>query len=486
MKPAAAQNVFAGSAVTVAGLGLFGGGAGAARWLARQGARVTITDRRSAQELAPALAELADCAFRAVFGGHDEADFERADLVVANPAMPARAPLLERARAAGVRVTSPLGLFLERSPAAWVGVTGTQGKSSTATFAAALAERAGPSGRRVFLGGNIGGSLLDLLELEPALGPADVVVIELSSYQLEALQVEGLAPAVGARAVAITNCLPDHLDRHGSMAAYRAAKLHAVELAAPDACVFVPADDAELAGCDCGPRRRVRFASEPPASLAAELAVQAGEFVWNGPGAARSVLGRTADCTAPGAFQRANALVALGLAHACGAPAQALTAEVGSLAAPAHRFEDLGLWAGRRVFDNAVSTTPDSTVSALRSTPDPCVLIAGGLDKGLDWSELARELGLRGAAAVTFGRDAELVARELGRFGARTQSAGALGGALRLAFARSAPGAALLFSPGCASFDAYKNFSERAADFRAELARAAAELGAPKAPGAPR
>src|SRR5262245_25095300 len=163
------------------GLGSFGGGVGAARYLAGLGAEVCATDLRGAEGLAPALAALAGLPVRTVLGGHRREDFRQAELVVANPAVRPDDAYLREARAAGARITSEIELFLEAARGRLACVTGTQGKSSTCNLLAAFLEG---SGFRSHLGGNIGGSLLEAVS---EIGPEDVVVLELSSYQLEAL-----------------------------------------------------------------------------------------------------------------------------------------------------------------------------------------------------------------------------------------------------------------------------------------------------------
>ena len=169
-----------GRRALVVGLGTFGGGLGAARWLAAHGARVTVTDLRDERVLASSVAALSGDGVRLVLGEHREEDFRQAELVVVNPAVPPASRWLGIARAAGASLTSEVALFLERVRGDVVAVTGTQGKSSTAHMTHQLLTHAG---RRSHLGGNIGGSLLQALD---AIEASDAVVLELSSYQLEA------------------------------------------------------------------------------------------------------------------------------------------------------------------------------------------------------------------------------------------------------------------------------------------------------------
>jgi UDP-N-acetylmuramoylalanine--D-glutamate ligase len=450
----------AGRPVLVQGLGSFGGGAAVVRYLCRRGARVTATDLRGPADLEDALARIRDLPVRLVLGEHRVEDFERAALVVANPAVPPHDRHLAAARAAGVPITSEMELFLEAAPARLVGVTGTQGKSSTARMCADLLRAAGFAAR---LGGNIGHSLLEDLD---ALSPDDVAVVEISSYQLEALADGG--PAAGRmEAVCIVNVLADHLERHGSVAAYLAAKLRMLELVAEHGVALVPSDDRRLAEAPLARGRRVLFRPReaPGAEDGAALWIEGGRFRCGD-----LTLGRTADLGVPGRFQRGNCLAALGLARALGASPERLAAAVPHLRGLQHRMQDLGVRAGHRVIDNGVSTTPDSTVSALAERARPCVLLCGGATKRLPLDELARVARGTVSLALCFGRGGAEFASAFAAAGVPSIAVPGVRDALRLAFERAVEGEDILFSPAAASFDAYLNFEERARDFRAALA----------------
>ncbi len=204
-----------GRRVTVMGLGRHGGGVAAARWLAGQGARVTVTDLADESTLAESLAELSDAPIAAYqLAGHREADFRRAEIVVVNPAVAPGNHYVGAAREAGAKVTSEIELFLNACPARVVGVTGSAGKSTTASMLTSMLQR---DGRRVWLGGNIGRSLLPVLE---EMTSDDWAVLELSSFQLAWLSAGARWPEVAV----VTNCAPNHLDWHGSFEHYRLAK----------------------------------------------------------------------------------------------------------------------------------------------------------------------------------------------------------------------------------------------------------------------
>lgn len=442
----------AGRRALVMGLGSFGGGAGAVRYLCRAGARVTATDRRDAAGLARTLAELSDLEVEYVLGEHRREDFERAELVVVNPSVRPDDPLLAVARAAGAELTSEIELFLAAVRARVVAITGTQGKSSTTHLTHALLAHAG---RRVHLGGNIGGSLLPALE---RIGPEDLVVLELSSYQLESLN--GSRTAARAEAVAVVNILADHLERHGTLAAYAAAKQRILELLRPGGTAILPGDDPRFRTWSVN-GERLFFAAR---DTGAGLFLREGYFRLDG-----LELARVADLQLPGEFQRANALVALGLAHRLGATPTELAAALPQARGLEHRLQDLGLVRGRRVIDNAVSTTPDSTLSALLALPPGTVLLLGGRQKRLGLEELVGVARERVALAIGFGEAGPAFAAALAAGGVPTRVVADVRSAVALALECAAPGAHVLFSPGGSSFDAYANFQERARDFRSAL-----------------
>ena len=447
----------------VMGLGSFGGGGGAARYLAEQGWRVLATDLRPASQLEETLAELADLDLELVLGEHRPADFDAVELVVVNPAVRPDHPLVERARAAGARIASAVELFLETVHARLFCVTGTQGKSSTAHLLAGLLEACG---HRVHLGGNIGGSLLSGLD---SIGPQDCCVLELSSYQLEGLaHPRALAEHVRhVEAVCITNVLADHLERHGSPERYAAAKRRILDLVGPAGWALVPAGDARVRAWETRAKRlpfQVEASHAETGGPEAGLFVREDEFRLD-----ELVLGQVADLRLPGAFQRANALCALGLAHLAGVPAGDLAAALPHIGGLPHRLEELGRFAGRRVIDNGVSTTPDSTVSALREVePGTCVLL-GGRHKRLPLEELVAMARAREVVAITFGEARDELAAALRAGGCRVESCDTLEQAVTLAFERTERGGSILFSPACSSFDAYPNFRRRAEAFRALL-----------------
>ena len=434
---------------TVQGLGRFGGGAGVARFLAREGWQVTVTDLQTAEELSASVASLSDVELRFVLGGHDERDFTETDLVIANPAVGPENAYLSAARAAGVRVASEVGLFLERAPGRVAAVTGTQGKSSTAHFLHQLLVDAHLPAR---LGGNIGGSLLDELN---EMGAEELCVVELSSYQLEGLASEAVEAPLDL--AIITNLREDHLERHGTVDAYHGAKVRIAGLLSEGAPLLMGADVIERARA-IAPEAMERI---DPYEAGSSLRIEGGRFSLRS-----EPLGETEQARHLPPFQRENLLLALGAARLLGAPASLLAASVPTLCGLSHRMEDLGELGGRRVYDNGVSTTPDSTQAALESLPPGVTLLAGGAPKELPISGLIEAARARAQHVVLFGAAAEAWAEAFREAGCSCEVRETVAEASALAWSLAGGGGAVLFSPAAASFDQYNNFKERAMEFR--------------------
>jgi UDP-N-acetylmuramoylalanine--D-glutamate ligase len=232
------QNL-AGLRVTVMGLGTFGGGVGAIRYLVSHGAEVTVTDLRTADELADSLAAIRDTPpARLHLGEHRPEDFRTAELVVASPAIPKNNRYLAQATAAGIPITSEIALFWERNRGRTLCITGSNGKSTTTALAHALWSACCP--KHCWLGGNIGVSLLPVVD---RISAEDWVVLELSSFQLEDLATLRPAPDVAI----VTNFSPNHLDRHGTLDHYRTAKQNLLRWQTADQVAVLNQDDPEVA-----------------------------------------------------------------------------------------------------------------------------------------------------------------------------------------------------------------------------------------------
>ncbi|MBI5366882.1 MAG: UDP-N-acetylmuramoyl-L-alanine--D-glutamate ligase, partial [Planctomycetes bacterium] len=381
----------AGRKVTVMGLGLFGGGVGVARYLARQEADVTVTDLRPEKDLAESIAALAGYPVRFRLGGHDEQDFAAADLLVVNPGVPRSSPYIAAARAAGVPLETEMNLFFKLCPAPILAVTGSNGKTTTTALVGALLAR---TGRRSWVGGNIGRSLLDVVEQIHAEG---IVVLELSSFQLEDLAALARSPHVAV----VTNLTPNHLDRHGTMEAYAAAKKNIFAFQFEEDHLVLNADDPTVSEWAGEARGHVSwFSRKRPVKDGAfldgrDLCVAAG-------GQMRRIL-PAADLQIPGGFNVENALAALAATLPYGLPDPGAAAALAAFRGVEHRLEFVREVAGVRFYNDSIATNPESTLVALETLPGPIVLLAGGYDKKLPLDALAGAVARRVKTAVLFG-----------------------------------------------------------------------------------
>lgn len=461
---------FAGRRVTVVGLAREG--TALARFLARQGALVTVTDRQSAEALAENVAALAEWPIRFVLGEHPPELLET-DVVFVSPGVPLEIPFLVEARRQGVPLSSETRLFVELCPAPIVGITGSSGKTTTTTLVGEML-RAGGLG--TWVGGNIGRPLIERL---PEIAPTDRVVMELSSFQLEffapwaGVEGRGISPAIAA----VLNISPNHLDRHPTMAAYVAAKkqilLH--QRASDVAVLGLDNVEARTLVGEC--RGQVLFFSQ-------REVVEQGAFLRNEVitlrlGGDEQSVCATSEIRLLGRHNVDNVLAACVLAGIAGADVGAMTAVVTTFSGVEHRLELVRELNGMRWYNDSIATSPERMVAALRSFDAPIVLLAGGRDKHLPWGEATelilnkvRHLILFGEAMSIIDRAmaAERTKREV-QVGPEITRVSTLEEAVEAAARVARADDVVLLAPGCTSFDAFRDFAARGERFK-ELVRA--------------
>lgn len=450
-----------GTHVLVMGLGVHGGGLGVARWLLGQGARITVTDTADPAALAASVERLDAAAadlgatVRYTLGEHRPADFTSCDLVVVNPAVRPDSPWLRLAEQAGAAIETEMTLFFRACPGPILGVTGTKGKTTSTLMLAAMIRERFPT---TVAAGNLRVSALEALERMDAATP---VVLELSSFQLERLGRVGLSP----RYALMTNLSADHLNWHGGMDAYAAAKWQIAAHQGADGVAVLP---YELAGSTDGiwtslphAGQRITYSVVNPA---ADATIDAGGvFRLHG-----EPLLQNADLPLPGAHNRANALGAAALAASFGVDAQAIGAALRRFTPVEHRLEPVRELHGVRYINDTTATNPAATLAALAAIETPIVLIAGGADKELDFSTLGPAIRRRVKALVLLAGTATARLQEAVGHGPAT-SVGPysdFAAAIAAAQAAAAPGDTVLLSPGCASFGMFRNEFHRGEEFR--------------------
>ncbi|MEZ5943386.1 MAG: UDP-N-acetylmuramoyl-L-alanine--D-glutamate ligase [Planctomycetaceae bacterium] len=443
-----------GRRVTVMGLGRFGGGVGVVNYLLRQGAAVTLTDQLPASELVDSLARIdVDQLANLRLGGHDPTDFTTADIVVVNPAVKPENLLLKLATDAGTHLTTELNLFWQAQRGQIVAVTGSVGKSTTTTLIAHILERTrDESSGTVRCGGNLGGSLLDVVE---DIEPNDITVLEISSFQAERLGWIQARPDV----VVVTNLFPNHLDWHGTVEEYFAAKSQLVKyLTTEQALAFSEHDDSVAAWHTNAQRLPVSVSGEA-------VSVQTE-------GEVRSL------CSAlpqfphlPGPHNVMNIALALTVCvEAFGRPIGECLNAIHSYETLPHRLQFAGEVEGRKFYNDSKATTPEAAIAALQTMTGRLHLIAGGADKGVDLTSFAQALADRVASASFMGSTGPVLLTSASEYLPEGTlkpfaCASSLEEALQVVWAQSQPGDTILLSPGCASFGEFRNYEERGAAF---------------------
>lgn len=469
------RNELSGLKVTVMGLGLNGGGIESTRFLVAAGAEVTVTDLRDERILAPSLEKLAGLHFRSVLGRHEEADFSGADLVIKNPAVRPGNPYI----AVSKRVETDLSLFFALIESPVIAVTGSKGKSTTAS-----AIHHGLLGR--FPGARIGGNItISPLSFIDELGPNTPVVMELSSFQLgdlersasfrDRLSLPGFPPYISI----VTSIFPDHQDYYKSMPAYISDKEIIFRHQRPDQhAVFCVDDEYGCGFAERAPAKVWRVSARPLPEQTRGAWLEAGgdqADPFSGPQGHiddltgfhdEPVLGTELSLT--GRHHRLNLLLAATALHIMGIPRQEIRERLGRFGGVEHRLETVGRWQGITFINDSAATIPEAALGAVASLNAPIHLITGGTDKALhfglfeDIHRRVRSVNLLAGTATD--RIIELYRSKGMPFGGPWND---LEACLRQVVAGARPGDVVLLSPGCASFGLFLNEFDRGTRFKA-------------------
>ncbi len=450
---------FAGKTVLVMGLGRFGGGIDVARFAHGAGAKVIVTDLASTEQLGESLDKLRDLAgIEFHLGSHDLLDFEQADIIVANPAVPGDNKFLQIARQANRFVTSQINIFFELCPAKIIGITGANGKSTTTALTAHLLKNT--ISETVWLSGNIGNQ--PLLTTIDKIGPNDLVVLELSSFQLEQLAEIQKAPDVAL----LTNLTPNHLDRHGTFENYCAAKENIFKFQKPD---------------DNRPAVSVFNAED-------KIAAEWFEKYKNDVGricikfSADDVGNELRKCFAlPGRANFSNLAAAMAVARLFDFTDDDIKNALTTFKALPHRLELVETINGVSWYNDSKATTPEGAITALDAFDQPTIIIAGGYDKDIPFDELGEKIVKKVKAAILIGTTAPKIASAINNAKMSLREAqrrsnlkprdtkidlvNSLAEAVQVTNQRAETGDVVLLSPACASYDMFENYEQRGREF---------------------
>ncbi len=445
------------TAAVIVGLGVTG--LSCARYLLGHGWRIHVTDSREDPPGRSELAKLApDSTVR--FGALDTTLLDDAVCVVASPGVPLSDPFFAAAQRRGITIVGDVELFALAADAPVVGVTGTNGKSTVTTLLGRMAARAGV---RVRVGGNLGEPALDLLQAsQEAAQPAELYILELSSYQLEATS------SLDLRAATVLNVTPDHMDRYASLADYAAAKARI--FARCDTAV-INLDDPLVAAMPHKAARVVGFSLLAVPGADYTVAVREAGKQWlicRG-----EPLMAVDSMRLSGLHNAANALAALALGEAIGLPLKAMLEELASFPGLAHRSQWVADVAGVRYVDDSKGTNVGATLAAVTGMAGPLIVIAGGDGKAQDFTPLREAFRGKVRHVLLIGRDAPALEQVLGGV-CTIQRSATLPEAVRAAAQVARPGDTVLLSPACASLDMFRNYAHRGEVFSGAVRELAA------------
>ena len=437
--------------------GLHRSGVAVAKLLDNLGAKVLVTDPKSSDELQADIDALQNRDIDFILGGHDQRCIEKADLVVLSPGVPLDIPILQEARTAGIPITGELEVAASLCAAPMVAITGTKGKSTTTILTAELLKHG--TFRRVCTAGNIGVPLSSEVQ---GLTADDLVVIEASSFQLET--TTGFRPVVSV----VLNLSRDHLDRHGTMAAYRAAKLKICANQKPTDWIVLNALDENVR----------RFADETQAKVAYfadTTTVEKGTYVEEGQIFAKWAgeshwICDVGESPLPGRHNLQNVLAAITVGHIFDISPDMMRSAICEFS-PAehspleHAFELVKTINGIRFINDSKATNVAAVKAALESLSDPILLIMGGYDKGNNYEPLVECVQSKVKGLILLGSHTGIIRNALAAH-VVTRDVGAMSDAVELAYSYAVPGDVVLLSPANASFDMFTDYKARGQAFR--------------------
>jgi UDP-N-acetylmuramoylalanine--D-glutamate ligase len=450
-----------GKRVLVVGLGK--SGVASALFLKAHGARVTVSDTKSGDELRNEIPVLLDHGITVETGGHGERTFRGQDLIVVSPGVPVDAPPLVQARAAGEGVIGEIELAAQFLPGPIVAITGSNGKTTTTALTGEIMTAAGfPA----LVGGNIGTPAISLAERAR---PETVIVLEVSSFQLETIQT--FRPKVAV----VLNVTPDHLDRHGTFDAYVDAKARIFENQEANDFAVLNADDPTCVAMAVRTRAQVFWFSR-------QKEVQQGAWLRDGnilfrdsrveKAKPQREIMQASEIPLKGAHNLENVLAAVCAGALMGCAPEKIRQAVRDFKAVEHRLEFVATVRGVDYYNDSKATNVDATIKALESFPSNIHLILGGKDKGSDYTVLNDLLRQRVKRVYTIGAAAAKIESQIK--GAEIVHSETLENAIRKACGVAQPGDVVLLAPACASFDQFKSYEHRGKTFK-EIVRGLAE-----------
>jgi len=434
--------------VLVVGLARTGGAT--ALFCAKHNAIVTATDLRPESELGDVPAKLREAGVALELGGHQEKTFLAQDLIVLSPGVPADDPLLAKARSKRITVWSEIELAYRFMEGDLIGITGSNGKTTTTTLVHHILKTAG---RKAILAGNVGTALISCVE---EMNADTVSVVELSSFQLE--MIDKFRPDIGV----FLNLTPDHLDRHKTMEAYTRAKARIFEKQTEMDAAVLNADDTPTAAL--APKKPQVFWFSRKKGVGQGACVRGEDIVIVHHGKEEFVM-KTAEIPLVGAHNLENVLAAAMAARLSEVDPATIGKAVRSFAGVEHRLEFVAEIGGVKYYNDSKATNVDATLKAIDAFPGRILVILGGKDKGSDYTVLQKPLREKAILALLIGAAADKIEKQI-TGSVAIERAGTLERAVEIASNAAQPGEIVLLAPACASFDQFENFEHRGREFK--------------------
>jgi UDP-N-acetylmuramoylalanine--D-glutamate ligase len=446
-----------GKRVLVVGLGR--SGIASALFLQSRGARVTVSDAKSEDQLREQIPTLLDAGIAVETGAHGERTFRNQDLIIVSPGVPVDAEPLVQARALGQPVIGEIELAFQFLNGPIVAITGSNGKTTTTTL---VGEIIAACGFNTLVGGNIGTAAISLTEKAT---PETAIVLEVSSFQLETIR--SFRPKVAV----VLNVTPDHLDRHHTFKAYVDAKARIFENQQADDFAVLNADDPACVELEERTRGQVFWFSREHEVESGSF-VRDGQIVFRGNGLAQTVLA-VPEIPLKGSHNLENVLAAVCAGALMGCAPEKIRNAIVNFKAVEHRLEYVATIGGVEYYNDSKATNVDATMKALQSFPAKIHLILGGKDKGSDYTMLNDLLRERVKSVYTIGAAAEKIQSHI-KGTTQIVSSGTIEAAVKQASSIAQPGDVVLLAPACASFDQFQNYEHRGRVFKELVGQLAA------------
>ena len=438
-------------------------GTALARYLAEKDAQVTLTDARSAEELADTRESLADYPIRWVLGEHPIELLDDADLVCPSGGVPLTIPFVREAIWRGIPLSNDSQIFVQAAPCMIAGITGSAGKTTTTTLLGRIAGQAVEHGfyRKAYVGGNIGVPLINQVDEMTA---EDIAVVEFSSFQLELMTV---SPQIAV----VLNLTPNHLDRHETMLAYTAAKKNIFAHQGPEDIAVLGFDDPTVRKMAAeSPGKVYAFGTDlPPGQLGAFVTVE--EVIVRTDLGEQDVVS-TEEVELPGRHNLLNVAAACAAAAALDLPTDIMRAGIRGFTGVEHRLEFVRQWGGADWYNDSKATSPGMTITAMQAFTERLIVLVGGRDKHLPWDQFAQQAAVQADVVVAFGEAAGIIQQAVrkvlpeGEAGLKLEIRPGLDQAVTAAANRVQPGHIVLLAPGGTSFDEFEDYEARGRHFK--------------------